>query len=112
MEERGEIPVGLPHERPTTSYWQSPLDSIADLTATPPLPSETDYVIVGSGITGACIAYNILERKPGAKVLLLEARQACSGATGRNGKKTSLSDTIKSEAARGSYQSSKLSQLH
>lgn len=94
MEVRGNIPVGLPHEVPTTAYWQIQPDPIADLRTTPALPSKTDYVVVGSGITGACIAYDILERQPGAKVLLLEARQACSGATGRNGKEASLRDMV------------------
>ena len=90
MEERGRIPVDLPHEKPTTSYWQDPPDRIADLRTTVELPSHADYVVVGSGITGVCIAYNILAREPGANVVLLEARQACSGATGRNGNKTGI----------------------
>ena len=82
MEERGKVPVGLPHVRPTTSYWQDPPARVADLRTTVELPSRADYVVVGSGITGARIAYNIIEREPDAKVVLLEARQACSGATG------------------------------
>ncbi|MAB91712.1 MAG: FAD-dependent oxidoreductase, partial [Planctomycetes bacterium] len=42
-------------------------------------------MIVGSGITGAITAYKLLQEKPGASIVVLEARQACSGATGRNG---------------------------
>jgi glycine/D-amino acid oxidase-like deaminating enzyme len=49
------------------------------------LPSFADYVIVGSGISGVSIANNILSKQPTAKIVLLEARRACSGATGRNG---------------------------
>lgn len=85
MEKRVSIPVSLPRDNPTISYWQDPPDDIADLRSTPELPRTTDIVIIGSGISGASIAYNILKRAPGTKVVMLEARQACSGATGRNG---------------------------
>lgn len=85
MEERGQIPVSLPHPTPTRSYWQDPPSNIANLRTTATLPDRADYVIIGSGISGASIAYNILLRQPRASVVLLEARQACSGATGRNG---------------------------
>ncbi|KAF4630574.1 hypothetical protein G7Y89_g7563 [Cudoniella acicularis] len=44
-----------------------------------------NYVIVGSGITGALTAYKLLTHNPSANITLLEARTACSGATGRNG---------------------------
>lgn len=85
MDKRAAIPPGLPRPNPTISYWQDPPDAIADLRSTPCLPESGDIVVIGSGISGACIAYNILDRMPGAKVVMLEARQACSGATGRNG---------------------------
>lgn len=81
-------PVGLPCPTPTKSYWQTPPDDIADL-ETSPLPQETDIVIIGSGITGAGIAWNLFNRCPASEpppaIVMLEARQACSGATGRNG---------------------------
>ena len=82
VEERAQIPPGLPREGPTISYWQDPPSNIADHRTTQDLPSTPDYIIVGSGISGACIAYNLLIKKPNASVLLLEARQASSGATG------------------------------
>lgn len=85
MEERGKITPTLPRPGPTLSYWQDPPSDIADLRTTEHLPSYADYVIVGSGISGACIAWNLLQREPKAIVVLLEARQICSGATGRNG---------------------------
>lgn len=90
MEERARIPVSLPRPNPTTSYWQEPPDEIANLQSTKALPKDADYVIIGSGISGAAIAYNLLEKKPNSSVLMLEARQASSGATGRNGKPTLL----------------------
>lgn len=42
-------------------------------------------MIIGSGITGASIAHKLLAEQPNASILMLEARQASSGATGRNG---------------------------
>lgn len=85
MEKRASIPVSLPRDNPTVSYWQDPPDEIADLRSTGQLPETADVVIVGSGISGAAITHNILLRAPETKIVLLEARQACSGATGRNG---------------------------
>ena len=86
MEERGKVPPGLPREGPTVSYWQVPPDEISDLRSTEALPEEADIVIIGSGISGATIAYNILTEQPKKKIVLLEARQAASGASGRNGR--------------------------
>ncbi|KAK3492598.1 FAD dependent oxidoreductase [Neurospora hispaniola] len=90
MDERAKIRVTLPRENPTPSYWQDPPDDIADQRTTKDLPSHVDIVIIGSGITGAAIAWNLLKDvRPGEKgsrnIVMLEARQACSGATGRNG---------------------------
>jgi FAD dependent oxidoreductase len=75
----------LPRPNPTISYWQTPVADIADRRTTAELPEAVDFLIVGSGISGASIAYNILTREPNASVLLIEARQAASGASGRNG---------------------------
>jgi hypothetical protein len=86
MDDRIKIPPSLPRSNPTKSYWQDPPDSISNLRSTENLPEEADYVIVGSGISGSMIAWGILERAPNAKVVMIEARGACSGATGRNGK--------------------------
>ena len=85
MDERSKIPVSLPLDHPTIPYWQDPPSDIAKARTTNELPSRADFVIVGSGISGACIALNILEKQPQANVLMLEARTACGGATGRNG---------------------------
>ena len=86
MEERAKAPVSLPLPNPTISYWQDPPDEIANLQSTELLPDCVDYIIIGSGISGTSIAYNLLNTKPHSSILILEARQACSGATGRNGK--------------------------
>lgn len=50
-----------------------------------PLPEEVDIVIIGSGITGCSIAKRLLESNDSVRVAVLEARDVCSGATGRNG---------------------------
>jgi hypothetical protein len=85
MDARAAIQVTPPRPNPTVSYWQETPDVIADLRSTPNLPETADVVVIGSGISGACIAYNLLCGNAGLQVVMLEARQACSGATGRNG---------------------------
>ena len=76
-------PPALPHQAPTASAWQSPPSSIADAQSSV-LPGETDVVIIGSGITGCSVAKSLLDGST-LRVVVLEARQAVSGATGRNG---------------------------
>jgi heterodisulfide reductase subunit A-like polyferredoxin len=84
MDERAAVPVTLPRDNPTQSYWQLNADEIADLRSTESLPAEADTVIIGSGITGAAVAFNLLSN--GIKdVVMVEARRASSGASGRNG---------------------------
>ena len=85
MEYRASIPVDLPPQNPTSSYWQDPPSPLSAHRTTPSLPSTASIVIVGSGITGASLAYYILKQPNPPSVLMLEARTACSGATGRNG---------------------------
>jgi len=82
---RTKIPVGLPRQNPTKSYWQTPPLPVADHRTTPTLPTRTKYAIIGSGITGTSVAYKLLQEEPNAAIVILEARQASSGATGRNG---------------------------
>lgn len=80
-----KAPTGFPHPNPTKAYWQTPTLPISDHRTTPALPASSQYVIIGSGITGASIAHKLLLADPSASIVLLEARQASSGATGRNG---------------------------
>ncbi|WVR03558.1 hypothetical protein IAU60_000550 [Kwoniella sp. DSM 27419] len=49
------------------------------------LPEEADVVIIGSGMCGAVIAHSLLQSpdRP-ASIAVLEAREICSGASGRN----------------------------
>lgn len=88
--ERASQPPGLPVSNPSESYWleDPPYPELVDIQS-PELLDRADVVIIGSGITGAAVARSILqecERKGEArKVVVLEARALCSGATGRNG---------------------------
>lgn len=66
---------------PTTAYWQVPPANFHKAN----LPTETDILIIGSGITGCSIAKHILESDSSIRVAVVEARDVCSGATGRNG---------------------------
>ncbi|KAJ4294241.1 hypothetical protein N0V90_007931 [Kalmusia sp. IMI 367209] len=68
------------------SYWlqQVRSDPLLDHQSTEQLPEEADTVIIGSGISGTLIAKHHLETWPEKSVVVLEAREFCSGATGRN----------------------------
>ncbi|KAL8337589.1 hypothetical protein RB598_006475 [Gaeumannomyces tritici] len=83
----GKQHPGFPNPNPTVSHWQDPPHRLASHRTTPELPTDEawDHVIIGSGISGAAIAHKLLTRKPLLRVLMLEARTAASGASGRNG---------------------------
>ncbi|KIL60040.1 hypothetical protein M378DRAFT_84343 [Amanita muscaria Koide BX008] len=49
------------------------------------LTPEADVCIIGSGITGVSAAYHLANANIPLNVAVLEARDFCSGATGRNG---------------------------
>ncbi|RDW71857.1 hypothetical protein BP5796_07891 [Coleophoma crateriformis] len=114
MEKRTAIPVSLPRNNPTISYWQDPPDvEAADFTSADQVPETADTVVIGSGISGACIAWGLLEK--GEKdVVMLEARQACSGATGRNGghtKAASYKSFLDNAAKLGTTEAIKIARL-
>ncbi|KAK1659159.1 FAD dependent oxidoreductase-domain-containing protein [Colletotrichum godetiae] len=72
---------GLPVANPTISYWQlPPLKGVAD-NQSEHLPKDVDVVIIGSGMSGTSENNSTTP----LRVAMIEARQACSGATGRNG---------------------------
>ncbi|KAF8879742.1 FAD dependent oxidoreductase [Infundibulicybe gibba] len=75
---------GLPHPRPTKPHWAVPPSGAGEEQKSP--PEYADVVIIGSGITGASVARRLLDQTGGGiRVVMLEARGVCSGATGRNG---------------------------
>jgi glycine/D-amino acid oxidase-like deaminating enzyme len=75
---------GTPANDPTESFWQVPQHSFADQQSST-LPTETDVIILGSGITGISVARHLLRLHPDLRICMIEARAAISGATGRNG---------------------------
>ncbi|KAJ7496422.1 FAD dependent oxidoreductase-domain-containing protein [Mycena latifolia] len=91
-------PADLPHPNPTHSFWtHSPgANPLAGEGSTGALTDEADVCIIGSGITGVSAAYHLANSvedgtfpiPAGAsklRAVVLEARDFCSGATGRNG---------------------------
>lgn len=108
---RARAPPGLPVPNPTSAFWQDdpPYPELVDVQTAAGPPEAADIVIIGSGITAAAVARTALReldrkgelhgdaargtgrgaaaraRSSWARVLVLEARQLCSGATGRNG---------------------------
>lgn len=81
-------PAKLPNPQSSSSFWHSqPSALLTGHHSTRSLPETADVVVIGSGMTGASIAHHLLARgehgqsKP--SVVMLEAREACWGATGR-----------------------------
>ncbi|KAF5533883.1 FAD dependent oxidoreductase [Fusarium phyllophilum] len=75
-----------PVANPTSSFWNAEPKKLDDYRSSPQLPTKTDIVIIGSGLSGVATAYFILKDNPQPpSIVLLEARKICSGATGRNG---------------------------
>lgn len=85
LSSRISLSPGIPVPNPSLSFWTVPNSPIARHGAHAILPSQVDIVIIGSGITGTAIAKAVLEKSGGSavSVAMLEARDACSGATGR-----------------------------
>lgn len=80
-------PSGLPCPNSSSSFWHSEPDiALFGHRTTATLPETADIVIVGSGITGASVARYLAEdeRTKYLSIVMLEAREACWGATGRN----------------------------
>lgn len=75
---------GIPVQNATESYWQVPQLSLANHQSDS-LPAEGDVVIIGSGIAAISTALHLFRHDPALRIVMLEARSAISGATGRNG---------------------------
>lgn len=83
LRKRVKLSPGLPVNDPTLSYWTVPPINLPAHSNTV-LPTQVDIIIVGSGVTGVSCARTLLKKgPPGLRVLVLEARDVCSGATGR-----------------------------
>jgi glycine/D-amino acid oxidase-like deaminating enzyme len=83
------LPPGLPVGNPSQSAWQEPPHATVSSVQSPTLPEMVDIAVIGSGITGSSVAYALLHDSSTAnlapRIAILEARNAVSGATGRNG---------------------------
>ncbi|KAF2083496.1 FAD dependent oxidoreductase [Saccharata proteae CBS 121410] len=131
---RAQTPVTLPVPNPTTSSWQSPPSHLSSHRSTPALPAIADTVIIGSGISGAMVAWNLLsetadaaatstleeeeeeegeeeegaDNRPQKQIVLLEARAACSGATGRNAGGHTKAASYRSFASHASHHGARI----
>jgi hypothetical protein len=79
-------PCPLPSPNPTKSFWHSEPDAfLIGHRTTAELPEYAQVVVVGSGITGTSAARWWSEEAGTGmgNLLMLEAREACWGATGR-----------------------------
>ncbi|THG98993.1 hypothetical protein EW026_g3279 [Hermanssonia centrifuga] len=83
LSKRFKASPGLPVSNPSLPFWTIPKSTISSEGRA--LPEDADIVIIGSGITGTSFAYHALKRDSSLRVVILEARDVCSGATGRNG---------------------------
>jgi hypothetical protein len=85
----GTAPSGqasLPTANSTKSFWHNdPSKILLGHRTTPALPTQADVVIIGSGISGASAAHFLRQDDRGndLDIVMLEAREACWGATGR-----------------------------
>lgn len=80
-------PVPVPNG--TLPFWRTDPHPLDNYRSSETLPGQCDIIIVGAGYAGSSVAHHILSQvKSGTKppsITILEARQACSGATARNG---------------------------
>ncbi|KAJ7057680.1 FAD dependent oxidoreductase-domain-containing protein [Mycena amicta] len=89
MEPENNSTPGYPRHKPSVSFWlhnAQPSVIGKGYRTTSDLPASSDVTIICSGLSGAATAYFLLTGSPSpTSVTLLEARELCDGATGRNG---------------------------
>lgn len=74
---------GIPQLNESKPYWTVPPSPIAEHGKEAELPEHADVVVIGSGITGASVVRCLLENDESLTIVMLEARDACSGATAK-----------------------------
>lgn len=79
--------MSLPLPNSTTSFWRNNPHKLDDHRSTPDLPTTTEILIIGAGFSGVACAYYLTtaSQSLAPSITLIEARELCSGATGRNG---------------------------
>jgi cysteine synthase len=81
--EKGVIDPGEPVVNSTQSYWFTEPSEIAKIQS--PWQDEVGIAVIGTGMTAASLVRTLYSKQPDLKIVLVEARDLCSGATGRNG---------------------------
>ncbi|EPS30043.1 hypothetical protein PDE_04993 [Penicillium oxalicum 114-2] len=77
----------LPTSIPGETFWQTSQHRLHNHRSTEELLEHSDIVIIGAGYAGVATAYHLIKdyADSNKSITILEARGACSGATGRNG---------------------------
>ena len=76
----------FPVSNSTQPFWRSKPHELDNHRSIEKLPNACDILIIGAGYSGISAAYHLTKDSPPEQsIVLLEAREACSGATGRNG---------------------------
>src|SRR5690242_15706951 len=84
---QGGISPSAPIPKPCLSYWQRTTRGYRHLNANnnTEVLKESKYVVIGSGISGALTAFELTKNGvKGEDIVILEAREAASGASSRN----------------------------
>ncbi|TGJ80271.1 hypothetical protein E0Z10_g8491 [Xylaria hypoxylon] len=79
-------PAPFPVPDATVPFWRTELHGLDFHRSTPELPERQDIVTIGAGFASAALAHYLLKETPVSKpsITILEAQEACSGATRRN----------------------------
>jgi hypothetical protein len=76
-----------PISNPCLSFWQRNTRAfpLLDANRDAAVPSKSKYAIIGSGLSGGLTAFKLVEAGvKGSDIVILEAREAASGASSRN----------------------------
>nr|POE48976.1 putative oxidoreductase ordl [Quercus suber] len=92
----------FPVSNATVPYWRCQLHPIDEYRSTVDLPAECDIAIIGAGMSGVAAAYHISQISGFSRpsMVMLEAREVCSGATGRNGGHVKIKSTSQQNLVR------------
>ncbi|WAO92350.1 DAO domain-containing protein [Fusarium falciforme] len=82
--EPGVVDPGYPSTKGTTPFWHSQPHPRANHQSEWP-QGVIDVVIISAGLTGISLVRNLLKKKPGIRIVLVNTRSLYSGATGHNG---------------------------
>ncbi|KAM6505355.1 hypothetical protein FSOLCH5_014579 [Fusarium solani] len=76
-----------PHPNGIPCFWRSSPGKFDTYRSPEGIPQTTDIAIIGAGFSGGSLVTHLLASEQGRSksILVLEARELCSGATGRNG---------------------------